>query len=368
MMFLSNPIVRVGAFLLIAVLVSVLVISQNDEDPEVLSASNSHQQSLEAVSPSSLQEAPSDIRKTVPSEAVLAYKSKYGPLPGSLEGTIMQQALALDASGNLRISADLQRVFDFFLSTIEEENLDVILQRIQEYLDFYLDEPALSQSLAVMNQYIDFKKALFDFEVQRSDALKSMAENGTLGASETYMALLEEQLLAQKELRAEHLDPEVHEAFYADEEVYDDYTLARLKVQSDKTLSHEEKQQQLDAIDAQAPAELVASRREAQLTDILKEKTQALKQQGAGQEEIKALRTEMLGVEAAERFEALDQERAQWQQRVDNFLAQRRAILDTQGLSEQAKSQQIDQLRRNQFDEREQIRVSVYERRADSVQ
>lgn len=89
MMFLSNPIVRVGAFLLIAVLVSVLVISQNDEDPEVLSASNSHQQSLEAVSPSSLQEAPSDIRKTVPSEAVLAYKSKYGPLPGSLEGTIM---------------------------------------------------------------------------------------------------------------------------------------------------------------------------------------------------------------------------------------------------------------------------------------
>jgi lipase chaperone LimK len=307
-------------------------------------------------------------QKTVPSDAVLPYKSKFGPLPGSLEGTIMRQSLALDEDGNLRISADVQRIFDFFLSTIEQEDLSVILQRIQEYLDFHLDEPALSQSLAVMNQYVAFKKALFDFEVQRSESLRALTDSPGGLSGETYIALLEEQLQAQKDLRNLHLDPQVHEAFYEDEEIYDDYSLARMKVQADKTLSASEKQDRLAEIDAQAPSELVESRKEAQLTDILKEKTNALKESGASASEIKALRTEMLGVEAAERFEALDQERARWQQRLDQYLAQRRIILSADGLSEQEKILQINQLRQSQFDEREQIRVTVYEKRADAVE
>lgn len=370
----SNPRIRAFALVLLAMLASLLFLRDEANQDELT------QDSVKASASSSQTGMPAkssntdDVHmahKTVPSEAVLPYKSKYGPLPGSLEGTIMQQALALDEDGNLRISGDIQRIFDFFLATIEEEDLSVILQRIEEYLDFHLDEPALSQSLDIMNQYIAFKKALFDFEVQRSETLKAVTESQSMLPTtipgETYLDLLEEQLLAQKDLRSLHLDPQVHEAFYADEEVYDDYSLARIKVQADKILSEAEKQQKLAEIDARAPAELVASRRETQITDILKAETQALKERGASASEIKQLRTEMLGAEAAERFEALDQERAVWQQRIDGYIEQRQTILAMQGLSTQAKAQQIEQLRQTQFDQREQIRISVYEQRADSV-
>src|SRR5690606_7571385 len=134
---------------------------------------------------------------------------------------------------------------------------------------------------AVMNQYVAFKKALFDFELERTESLRTMAENAAGLSSEAYISLLEEQLHAQKDLRIQHLDPQVHEAFYADEETYDDYSLARMKVQADKSLSESDKQMRLAELDALAPPELVASRKEAQLTDILKEKTQALKESGA---------------------------------------------------------------------------------------
>ena len=305
--------------------------------------------------------------QTVPSEKVLPYKSEYGPLPSTLEGTIMQQALAVDEQGDLRISSDLKRVYDYFLSTIEEEDLSVIISRIEEYLDYHLDEPALSQAKNNMDQYIALKRALFEFESERSESIKDIMLQGGSLKGETYLSLLKEQLEAQRDLRSLHLSPETHDAFYADEEVYDQYSLARMEVKANKGLTEEEKQLRLAEIDAQAPQEIVESRRESQITDILKEKTQALKEAGASQQDIKTLRTEMLGEEAAERFDALDKERADWNKRVNDYLEKREAILSNDGLSQQAKQDQINRIRQNDFDSREQIRVGVYERKADAV-
>jgi len=362
----SNPRVRVFGIVLVAVLASILMIKQSaqkDEPPvssqEVVSPAPMPGKSAKPVIP----EKP----KTVASETILPYKSQHGPLPATLEGTIMRQSLAVDEAGNLRISSDIQRIFDFFLSAIEQEDLSVILLRISEYLEYYLDPPALDQALGIMEQYVAFKKALFEFELERTESIRALTESPSGLTGDSYIALLEEQLAAQKDLRSLHLDPQVHEAFYADEEIYDDYSLARMKVQADKTLSEIDKQARLAEIDAQAPPELVESRKEAQLTDILKQKTTALKASGADASEIKALRTDMLGPEAAERFEILDQERAQWQQRVDDYLAQKQGILATEGLTEEARLEQINQLRKSRFDEREQIRVSVYEKRAETV-
>lgn len=349
---------------LISLLVIVVIVFINKEKAPVVATQNTTEDSVN-MSPAIDTNDPSV--KRVPSDKVLPYKSAYGPLPGTLEGTIMQQALALDEDGNLRISSDIKRVFDFFLSAIEEEDLSIILNRIQEYLDYSLDEPALSQAIEIMNQYVAFKKALFDFEVERSDSLKQIMEQGGDVKGAMYLALLKEQLAAQKDLRSLHLSPDVHQEFYADEEAYDDYSLARMEVSADKNLSEAEKQARYAEIDANAPAHIVEARTEAQITDILKAKTQALKEQGASSQEIKALRTEMLGPEAAERFDVLDQERANWNQRIENYLSQRQLILSNEGLSVDVKQLQIQALKDKNFDERERIRLVVYERRADAV-
>lgn len=354
---------------LISILVSILFLagilyfnSENQPEQKILAPEDKGSLASD-VSDKSLE---SDMKR-IPSSDVLPYKSAFGPLPGTLEGTIMQQSLVVDEMGNLRISSDLKRIFDFFLATIEEEELSVILNRIQEYLDYTLDEPALSQALDVMNQYIAFKKALFDFEIERTDSIKQIMEQGGDAKGLQYLSLLKEQLQAQKDLRTLHLSPEVHTEFYADEEDYDSYSLDRMEVSADKSLTEEERQARYAEIDANAPEGIVASRKEAQITDILKTKTEALKSQGASQQEIKALRTEMLGVEAAERFDSLDQQRAEWNTRIETYLSQRRSILDNEGLSVDDKQDQIQQLKQNNFDSREQIRLGVYERQADAV-
>jgi lipase chaperone LimK len=243
----------------------------------------------------------------------------------------------------------------------------VILNRIEEYLDYSLIEPALSQAKEIMNQYVALKKALFDFEVERSASLKEIMDQGGVQQGQRYLALLKEQLEAQRDLRALHLSPETHEAFYSDEEAYDAYSFARMEVSADKNLTEEEKQARYIEIDAQAPSEIVEARKEAQVTDILRSKTKALKESGASQQEIKALRTQMLGPEAAERFEVLDQERASWNQRIESYLQKRQEILSNEGLSLEAKQQQINVIRESEFDSREQIRLKVYEGRADAV-
>lgn len=297
----------------------------------------------------------------------LAYESRLGGLPDSLKGTLMHQSLQVDEHGDLRISSDIKRVFDYFLSTIEEEELDVILARIDEYLNHYLDEPALSQSKQVLAQYIELKQALYDFELSRSETLKTIMESGELMADKgRYLQLLKEQLSAQSELRSQHLDAEVYEAFYASEEAYDQYSLARLLVDADKDLSADEKASRLAQIDAQAPSEIIDARKEAQITDDLKARVAQVEQAGGGYEEIRAVRVDMFGTEAADRFDALDQERAQWQARLDSFLEQRQEIMSLEGLSVEERQAQVDILRASQFDSREQIRVKVYERKADA--
>lgn len=359
---------KIIAFLVVLTLVIVaFFFNQNDESSEKNLSAIKPENNIQTSSLDLAVQAEPIMQKHVPSENVLPYESTHGPLPGTLDGTVMQQALAVDDDGNLRISSDIKRIFDFFLSAIEEENLDVILLRIEEYLEYSLDEPALSQAKEIMSQYVGLKKALFDFEVERSESLASIMTQGGDAKGEVYLSLLKEQLDAQRDLRSLHLSAEAHEAFYADEEAYDSYTLARMQVNADRSLSVLEKQARFAEIDAQAPAELVAAREESQVTDILKSKTQALKESGATQADIKALRTEMLGVEAAERFEVLDQERANWKQRVDQYLQARLTILKNEGLSDDDKKQQINTLRESGFDSREQIRLSVYERRAEAV-
>jgi lipase chaperone LimK len=192
-------------------------------------------------------------------------------------------------------------------------------------------------------------------------------ENGELMRNKgLYLQLLQEQLTVQSDLRSQHLDPEVYEAFYASEEAYDNYSLSRLLIESDESLNTEEKMSRLAQLDAQAPSDIVASRREASITDDLKARVEHIKENGGGREEVRAVRVEMFGEEAAERFDALDEERAQWQARLDNYLKQRGEILSLEGLTIEERQAQVDSLRESQFDSREQIRVKVYERKADA--
>ncbi len=298
------------------------------------------------------------------SPAGLRYESQHGPLPPSLRGTELDHTLAVDAQGHLRVSSDIRMVFDYFLSAIHEESVETLVSRINEYLEHYLEQPALDEAKSILLAYIDLKKALYDYELERSEQVQAMMEQGMSPANKArYLSMLEDQLNERNTLRATHLPAEVHQAFYHSEEAYDSYTLSRMKVMANESLTQKEKNRQLEIIDSMTAPEIVAGREEAQIVENLTNKTKELQEAKASKEEIHQLRVDMLGEEAAQRFAKLDSERAEWNTRLADYLQKRKQILALEGLSEQDKNAQVEDLRASSFDAREQIRVRAYENR-----
>jgi len=294
-------------------------------------------------------------------QTILGYQSVYGPLPKSLEGTLMQQALMVDSNGDLIVTSDLKRIFNYFLSVNQEEPLEVILLRIREYLAFYLSGSALVQAEKILDSFIGYKKALLDFEQEQH-----LASNNFGGSrySVDNLSSMKQVILKRRELRQEHLGLEAVEAFYLREDRYDDYMLEKLSINARKDISSEQKASLLSELDANADPDWVASRKQATLAVDVREATDALQEQGATEEEIRATRIEMAGIEATNRLEALDEERSIWQGRVDDFLDERELIMNQSGIEDSEKRQQVTDLRSQLFSDREQIRIKVYERQA----
>jgi lipase chaperone LimK len=307
-------------------------------------------------------ESTSNSAEVSTTQHVLGYESKHGGLPDSLRGTTIENALLVDAEGHLMISTDIKDLFDYFLSTISEEELDTILLRIDEYLNHYLQEPALSESKAILVQYVEFKYSLMALEQELGDALALMSQQDKINGG--YLRFLRKQMDQRNALRVQHLDLAVYEAFYEDEQRYDEYTYSKLLVTSDKSLSASERLEKITEFQRALPEDVRKSIRETQITDELKIRTEKLLAAGGDQEQVRELRREMFGDEAVQRFDELDQQRAQWQARINTYLIQRANILNNQGLAKDELNMQVDALRASLFDELEQIRVRSIERNA----
>jgi lipase chaperone LimK len=286
----------------------------------------------------------------------LQYESTLGPLPPSLDGTLMNMELHVDEAGNLRITSSIKTIFDYFLSTIGEESGEKIISRIQEYIDYYLDDNAKQQALAILDHYIEMKMALFNLE-------ESLADTAPAVESINHFDKLKEQLQSREGVRQSHLSPEVYEAFYAEEAEYDELTLQRLEISSNTSITEDEKLALLADHEANLPEEIRKQREKTVIHLSLKESTSQLVQSGASNDDIYQYRAETVGVEAANRLTELDQTRSVWNERVKDYRRQRDQVLSVDGLSDAEKNTQVTQIRGNLFDPKEQIRIGVLDRR-----
>jgi lipase chaperone LimK len=91
----------------------------------------------------------------------------------------------------------------------------------------------------------------------------------------------------------------------------------------------------------------------------LQQDEQQLRGAGGSAEDIRALREQRVGAAAAERLDALDRERAQWQQRLDDYGHARQTIEDNPTLSPDARVQALEALRAERFTAQERLRVEA---------
>jgi len=343
-------------FLAVAFTASIVITTFNNSDHEVNNTSLESELNLD-------QNIVKQSNVT-PTEEVLGFDSKLGTLPRSLNGTLLGAQLETSEDGHLILSDDIKYIFDYFLSTINEEDLDTILLRIDEYLNHYLEEPALSESKTILAHYVELKTSLFELEQEMGAEQKNLDKDQLLGGQ--YLNLLRERLNLRNALRAEHLDPEVNEIFYQEEETYDEYTYSRLLINSDKSLAPEERNLHIIELQQQLPENVRKSMRTSQIIDELKVETNKILAKGGNQQQVRELRKEMFGEEAANRFDTLDSKRAQWQSRMNTYLAERTKILNTQGLAQEALQLQVNTLRETHFEPSEQMKAKVFEKRSEA--
>ena len=277
--------------------------------------------------------------------------SNTSALPRSFAGTDVDGQFRLDEAGNLIVSMDIRRVFDYFLSAYGEESIRTSIERLQAYIRSQLDEPAEGQALALLEQYLDYKRQLIELE-------RNLPQMADLGA-------MRQRELAVQELRARIFSAEAHQAFFAQEEAYNLFTLQRLAIRHDPALSDRQKAEAVDQLRAGLPEELqemVAPQLQAEL----RQQTAALQAQGASPAQIQQLRLQLVGAEATARLEALDQRRQQWQARLGDYRREKARITANRGLSEEDRQAAIASLAAQRFDERERLRLDAAEQLAAS--
>ncbi len=306
-------------------------------------------QSRSTPSPAAVAELPSlaPPATAVPAQPRQPQKPQPAPqgrpqLPTSFKGTQVDGQFRLDQGGNLIIGAELRHLFDYFLAAAGEEPLKNSIERLRRYIATELPEPARSQASAVLNQYLNYKRQLLDFEETY--------------ARSTDLSALRQRLSAVQALRARVLEPAVHQAFFALDEAYDRFSLERLAIQADSALDSDAKGRAIDRLRAGLPGDL-QELLVPQLQSELREQSAVLQAQGADAQQLRQLRQQLVGSEAANRLEALDRQREQWQQRVSAYRRERQRIETTRGLDAVERRSAIERLEAEQFDEGERLRL-----------
>lgn len=278
------------------------------------------------------------------------FTSGLEDLPASLAGTDVPDGLHTDDQGNLVVSSGLRDVFDYFLSVIGEEDMDTIVARMRAYLDDQLPPGAAAEANRILNDYLALRESLGDLPGSAGQP------GGTLD-----LAAIRAQQDAIKARRKQFLSADVDQAFFAAQDQWHDYGLSRLAVLEDDSLDPADKAEHLNALRAGLPGGMQQEVDAVLQYQDLQALTHQLEQQGASNADVRLLREQVVGAEAADRLEALEKERAAFASRMDQWLSTRADILSNDSLADADRAAQVARLRDEQFSDSEQLRVQALE-------
>ena len=143
---------------------------------------------------------------------------------------------------------------------------------------------------------------------------------------------------------------------FAAEIQYDNFMLEHLTIQQNEDLTDAEKLQQVEVLEASLPEDVRAGRESAMAPAKVYEQAQQMKADGQSDADIYQMRSETLGEEAATALAQLDQQRDQWQQRLNSFKSQYESI-ESSGLSAEDQKVEVNALLDRDFNSTESIRV-----------
>jgi lipase chaperone LimK len=286
-----------------------------------------------------------DIARIIPNTEYENYQSKYGPLAPSLRGTKIPGYFELDPSGHLVVTPSIKSVIEYFLSALGEESIEVAVARIEEYFSKHLTEPATTDAIDILAQYIHYKEALVDLEQISSE------RNAASTSGHDYLELFR----LRNEIRLNSLSPEVYEAFFLTEEKLDIYAARVLELKMESRSESKDITDELQKLEDLLPEEERAIRSE----ERTRQQISHAKAQGATEEELYTMRANAYGHEAAVRFAKAESKAHEWNKRYLEYSIKKTQILASEGLSEKDKEEEITILKASLFSEYERKRLAT---------
>ncbi|PQO93271.1 lipase chaperone [Massilia phosphatilytica] len=257
----------------------------------------------------------------------------------SLQGTRPDGAVHVAQDDSVVADARLIELFDYYLSTVGEKSPAAVQAEVERELDRTLRPAAAAAAKRVLARYIAYRQALAGLQTDRR-------------LSGQDAAALKRRLNALRGLRAQYFSPREIAAIFGREDAANADALARMEIRDDLTLSTQQKQARLAALDAGLPADVRAARAAPLKIVRVQEEAERLRAGGAGEEDVFRLRAEAFGADAAQRLADVDREEAAWKLRIDAYLAERRGLHDEAALAA---------LRNRMFSVDEQRRLPAYE-------
>lgn len=244
--------------------------------------------------------------KRLSSEELYALAMK--DLPESLQGTRMDGGFRLDANGRLIVEPQVVRVFEYFMTSIGEDDLETIIARVTNLIEAALPDSAKADAHRLLAQYLDYRQR--QGEIQEA-AGANLGQNVN-GLRETFNQV--------KQMRRDVFGDANADSLFKDDEAYLDFNLNTMEIsQTNPDMTELEQLQSIKNLSTQLPENHRKVVEEQLVQKELDLRTRELQEQGASAEALRQMRESLLGTQAAERLAKLDQKRAQWDQRVQGF-------------------------------------------------
>lgn len=277
----------------------------------------------------------------------------YKTLPLSLRDTPRPTALGINDDEELIADHRVRNLFEYYLTAIGEEPLDRIISRIQHDLSQQLDGEALDQANEILEGYLQYRNNMAVIKNQFVNEYGDQTYN---------LNVVREMKMVLRESRFGFLSEEVIVGFFEQEDQYDDYMMARVELSADNALSATEKSERINQLDQHAPQWIIEASNRANLVSNVRAEEQALRANGAPEEQIHSLRVEAYGTEGAENLKMLDKQRKQWRTLVDLYRVDLNSMIASVGGSTNIDEELLDSLRSQYFEGPELVRIRAIDK------
>lgn len=252
-------------------------------------------------------------------------------------GTVPDGQLRADGA-TLVLNEGLIARFEYYLSAVGERPLPQIYAEIERNIqkELELSPTAAAEAKRIFRTYIEFKTATKSLPTVSAD-------------DKQVLSAIRNRFEAERTLRARYFTAAESAALFGSVDFSADDALARMEIANNKQLTAAQKQAQLVELDARLSPEVRAWRAPQASMDALLAAENEARARGASAAEMLAVRTQLVGAEAARNLAVLDQENADWERRVNAYKAEKSGILNDATLSEPQRLASVENLRNRDF-------------------